>query len=188
MLLLATPAGAADPDWYRVEIVVFANTESGAGSAEQWPTDVGAPSAQNAQQLAPSGTGGPYSLLPDNELKLGGVVSALRSSGVRKPILHIGWRQPIRERGKAQPVWIQGGPQQYLAGGGTAPEISGTLLLTRSRFLHVWTDLRYVEPGSYGSNGYRMQDHRRMRSGEIHYIDHPMFGLLILCTPIDTGN
>lgn len=30
-----------------------------------------------------------------------------------------------------------------------------------------------------------LRQHRRMRSGELHYIDHPLFGLLIKITPID---
>lgn len=186
-LLTAVSASAGDTDWYRIEIVVFANTQAGAGGSEAWPTDISDPSTQNAQQLAPPGSGGAYSMLANSELKLGGVVSELRSSGVRKPILHIGWRQPVLERGKARPVWIQGGPQQYRADGRAMPEISGTLLLTRSRFLHVWTDLMYLEPGSQGVP-FHMKDHRRMRSGEIHYIDHPMFGMIILCTPIRTAD
>ena len=31
-----------------------------------------------------------------------------------------------------------------------------------------------------------MQQKRRMRSGEIHYIDHPMFGMVIKLTPLTT--
>lgn len=185
-LVFTVPAIAADPDWYQIEIVVFANTQAGAGEAEAWPSDPGEPSARDARDLSPPGSGGAYAMLPDGALKLDGVVAALRSSGSRKPILHYGWRQPVLERGKAQPVWIHGGARHYLPDGRSVEEIAGTLLLTRARFLHIWADLVYAKPDGQGQI-YRMQDHRRMRSGELHYLDHPMFGLLILCTPIPSG-
>jgi hypothetical protein len=31
---------------------------------------------------------------------------------------------------------------------------------------------------------YRMVAQRRARSGELHYVDHPMFGLLFLISPV----
>ena len=31
---------------------------------------------------------------------------------------------------------------------------------------------------------YRFINHRRMRSNELHYIDHPMFGVLVIATPL----
>ena len=34
-------------------------------------------------------------------------------------------------------------------------------------------------------NRYRMQARRRMRSGELHYIDHPLMGVLIKITPYE---
>lgn len=36
-----------------------------------------------------------------------------------------------------------------------------------------------------GYRVYRLQQSRRMRSNEIHYIDHPRFGLVVLVTPYD---
>lgn len=191
VLLLLLPlchvsAVAAEPAWYRVEIVLFANTASDAGSEEAWPV-MDETFDTDARQLATTGSGEPYARIPDSELKLGGVVQALRNSGLRKPLLHTGWRQPVYDRNRAQPVWIQGGPSLYLSDGRSVPEIAGTLMLTRSRFLHVWTNLRYAQEG-FPTRTYVMRDHRRMRSGELHYVDHPMFGLLILCTPVERGS
>lgn len=183
---LYAASASAEASWYRVEIVVFANTEATAGREEAWPAANTEPLPANARHLGPAGSGGAYAMVPGSELKLGGVVDALRRSGSRKPLLHIGWKQPVMERGKAQPVVIEGGPRRYLADGRSAAEIVGTLLLTRSRFLHVWPELHYTTQDMGGAT-YTMQDHRRMRSGELHYIDHPMFGLLILCTPIQAG-
>jgi len=33
--------------------------------------------------------------------------------------------------------------------------------------------------------GFRMQESRRMRSRELHYLDHPFFGIVVLITPVE---
>jgi hypothetical protein len=35
-------------------------------------------------------------------------------------------------------------------------------------------------------HGFNIKDHRRMRSGELHYIDHPLLGILIQVKPVET--
>lgn len=35
---------------------------------------------------------------------------------------------------------------------------------------------------------YRMTQSRRMRSNELHYLDHPLFGVLVQATPVKVGN
>ena len=83
------------------------------------------------------------------------------------------------------------------------PDLEGTIRISVSRYLHVELDLlRRIRPAApYTSyeqsfeggfteqaqpyNRYRMQAHRRMRSGELHYIDHPLMGVLIKITPYE---
>ncbi|MCF6353765.1 MAG: peptidoglycan binding protein CsiV [Candidatus Polarisedimenticolaceae bacterium] len=83
------------------------------------------------------------------------------------------------------------------------PDLEGTIRISVSRYLHVELDLlrRIRAAASYSSyeqsfeggftaqaqpyNRYRMQAHRRMRSGELHYIDHPLMGVLIKITPYE---
>lgn len=84
---------------------------------------------------------------------------------------------------------------------GPPPMLDGTLRLSRARYLHVAADLvhhrAHATPMALGQSGavlddplapqvaelFRLQESRRMRSREIHYFDHPMFGLLVLVTP-----
>ena len=40
-----------------------------------------------------------------------------------------------------------------------------------------------AEPAPPPYHVYSMQQSRRMRSGELHYLDHPVFGLAIKVTP-----
>ena len=77
--------------------------------------------------------------------------------------------------------------------------VSGTLTLTRGRYLHMGLDLLYErQPNSpqlfsffgFGNaeaipESYRLIQSRRMRRGEIHYFDHPKFGVLAMVTAVE---
>lgn len=80
---------------------------------------------------------------------------------------------------------------------GEQPAIDGIVRLSRGRFLHLALDLRYRR-GAEKSEGsllsmfdrdvereslYRLAQSRRIRSGEMHYFDHPRFGAIVLLTP-----
>ncbi|RFA24561.1 hypothetical protein CAI21_21245 [Alkalilimnicola ehrlichii] len=76
----------------------------------------------------------------------------------------------------------------------SGPPLYGLVRLYRERFLHVAVDLRYFREGgsdirySY-LNGeeplFTMTQRRRMRSGELHYLDHPVLGVLVQVTPVE---
>ena len=73
--------------------------------------------------------------------------------------------------------------------------VQGTLKLILGRYLHIHTNLLYKRlKNSYTQstpvihsnifNEFKIKSQRRMRSNELHYIDHPLLGILILVTPI----
>lgn len=93
---------------------------------------------------------------------------------------------------------------------GALPEerLNGTVRLVLSRYLHLETELYYTpeESAGYFSNVglnsteaspqdsgetmrsmlpryFLLKDSRRMRSRELHYIDHPLLGVIALVTP-----
>lgn len=79
-------------------------------------------------------------------------------------------------------------------------ELDGTINIVIGRYIHLYTDLVYRLPRSNPTElrdalnrdqilvDYAIKSHRRMRSRELHYIDHPLVGILIEATPIeDTG-
>ena len=58
--------------------------------------------------------------------------------------------------------------------------IEGLLSLTLGRYLHLAADLSWNQPGEFGEvHRHRLKERRRMRSGELHHIDSPRFGLLV---------
>lgn len=77
-------------------------------------------------------------------------------------------------------------------------EVDGTVTLSLARFLHLQTDLLYrratqetlpgdhvwtLEGGQFAES--YISERRRMRSREVHYLDHPMMGIIVEITPIE---
>lgn len=56
--------------------------------------------------------------------------------------------------------------------------LSGSIALEMGRFLHIDADLRYVSSESGAPRIYPMRERRRVRRGELHYLDSPRLGLL----------
>jgi len=78
-------------------------------------------------------------------------------------------------------------------------QIDGTVKVVLGRYLHFYTDLIFLRPlvtqanerpadgqsaASIPFTYYRVKSHRRMRSGELHYLDHPLLGILVQITPL----
>lgn len=73
--------------------------------------------------------------------------------------------------------------------------IDGTFTLRRGRFLHVDADIgyrdTYTPEGTAPDSGamqpvtlyVRMAQSRRIRGDELHYLDHPLFGVLFVVSP-----
>ena len=149
-----------------------------------------------------------FSEISGNERQLEGPARSIRRSSLYALLLHQSWQQPIDQT--PTPILIQGG-QQF----GDRFELEGTLSLRRQRFLHVEADLwltqfspqRALPAAKAPSNlkaqfpdlfeaaergrtfsadaRFHLSERRRLRSGELHYLDHPALGVLILVTPLD---
>lgn len=136
-----------------------------------------------------------YALL--NELQLSGESTRIARSRNYQLLAHMAWIQPGYPLADAMPF-----PLAELAGPRSG--LSGDLTLHLSRYLHLGVNLAFDEtqlqdegesadpvealipfPGAMvdGQQSlkpeYRLIERRRMRSGELHYIDHPKFGVLV---------
>lgn len=76
--------------------------------------------------------------IADNNFELARVAGSLRRSSNYRVLKHVAWRQPLNET--AYPVLMQAG-ERYDG----MYELDGTLTVTRSRFLHLATDLWFTE-------------------------------------------
>jgi hypothetical protein len=207
-LLLATAAaaGAADTDapaWYDVEVLVFKNNAPADGG-EIWPADPGHPDLEKAVELVPvpqanplPGSPQPFQQLDETAFTLKTAATRLTGSPNYKPLLHLAWLQPAGAQTDAPAVHIHTDGSRDAAGTEDARTLDGSIRLSRSRFLHVDVDLVYHDAGvrssASGSGSdepptlFRLQQSRRVNSGELHYFDNPVFGLLVKVTPHETG-
>ena len=132
-----------------------------------------------------------FRLLRADELELRGAVQRLRRDTDYRPLAHGGWVQATYPPDRAVPIDI--------ALLGTVNPV-GTVKLHLSRFLHVTVDLVYRAPpapaplqaattldGNLSDlvlpRRYAFRTQRRVRSGEVHYLDHPAIGLLVIVRP-----
>ncbi len=227
LTLVAVPS-LAETRWYKVEVVIFAHNDATALNEEYWSSEVSPPPLAGAVEMRNANEGGrtPFTLLPESQMGLNGVVKRLEESPATQPLLHFAWYQPGLPRNRAVTVHVHDdmgkvrvtAPLTPLLGyqlpvwqDDTLPErlstIEGTLRLSLARYLHLDSDLVYTKsftrtitpaPAPAGSpqtaaalpqqitSSYRFRLHesRRMRSKDLHYIDHPMFGMLVKVTPL----
>ncbi len=85
---------------------------------------------------------------------------------------------------------------QTNTGSNKVHELAGTIKVAITRYIHVYSDLVYRLPRTNPSYiddalnreqilvDYAVNSHRRMRSRELHYIDHPIVGIIVEATPI----
>lgn len=164
-LLLSVAAPAVHAQNYALEIIVFANPGGDARAAETWRADPGLPDVTRAQPAGISVTP-----LGPNAYRMSGIWQALRASPGYRPLRHMAWLQRGTSRARAPVVLLGEGPDS---------EIYGTVRLSRGRFLHVDLDLVLQD----ADGPVRFKTSRKMRSDEIHYLDHPLFGVMVVATP-----
>lgn len=91
------------------------------------------------------------------------------------------WIQPVYEQQHSLPIYFESS-QQVLK----QPQLKGLFHLHVSRYLHSNIELQYIpEQATDLNQTLSLQQSRRMRSKEVHYIDHPRVGVIIRILPTD---
>jgi hypothetical protein len=161
---------------YDVELIVLERSSKAAAMNEHWPEDPGKPDLHDATHITSSK--GLYAKLPNSRRTLNGVASRMRrASGKPVQLTHMLWRQPGLNSKDATTVYISGSTK--------TGKLVGTAKVSVRRYLHLDLDLLLESSNGPAPGGlYRMQAHRRMRKGELHYIDHPAMGVLVRITRV----
>jgi len=160
-LLGAAPSLAATQ--YDIEVVVFEYIVPSDGG-EFWPPNAVVPEPLDSRGY------------PAAQRRLGGAVARLRQSPEYRVLVHRAWRQPGISQSAAKPILLQSEDGYNLA---------GTITVWRQRFLHAQLDV-LLRPAD-GTDAVRVRQRRKMRSKELHYLDHPKLGVLIYATPVGTS-
>ncbi|MFT6874744.1 MAG: hypothetical protein ACJAZF_000849 [Granulosicoccus sp.] len=198
-LLSSIPVHAKD---YLIEIVIF-ETKAGrklTAGGLLYP-NIGESILLNSEAAAKAG----FMSIEDG-LSLSKNASSMASSGRYQVLRHMAWRQPGLDEESAIAVRINLGdpttlylPDDLKSYGEFIPAsltpalewpretpsfvVNGTITVRLGRFLHMETLLVFTDPET--GQGFRLDQSRKMRSRELHYIDNPRFGILTRILPLD---
>ncbi len=191
--LVTTAYAEEAPRQFDIELLIFQNLSANDGG-EVWPVDysewfdddwpepeAGQPKLTNPA-VPESDT---LAWLDATALHLQAEQSALKRSGNYRPLRYLAWRQTVVDRNKAKDIEL---PE---AEGDNPVTVEGTVRVAVERYLHLYLDLKLVDTtlamnaefSDYDLPEFRLTQRRRMRSKELHYFDHPKFGVIALITP-----
>ena len=164
ILSLSSLAINADERLYKIELVIFEqdmpNTEifDQTESEIVWPKKV-------VDRLSYQQVDTEFLMLKDSYRKLA------RSRNYR-PLMHVAWIQKVKSNQYSTAVQI------------TNPEktINGFFRLQRGNLVHMIADIEY----SSGDTIFRLNEKRRFKLNETHYLDHPQFGVIARISPVTT--
>lgn len=203
LCLLASFATQAE-NLYQVEIVVFARESAEAENEENWNKhyDLRYPAQTLVLQSSDGAGTTPYQLLPADAFQLTREATVIEQRRDMRVLVHEAWLQPVDEPARAKNIFISGGKMF-----GAHHELEGTFALGAEHFLHADANLwlsRFstnasgdvqtlpTPPGTIidstsptqpaATQTVVLQEQRKMRSGELHYFDHPKLGMLVLVT------
>jgi len=177
-----TPIASGNLQQFDIELAIF-RVVNPSGTPEEWaaiearmlgapPIAGELPAADAANALPPTITNFPP--LDSARQKLENVAVALQRSKQYQLLGHLGWTQPGYPLDSAPKVDIT----NYLPPNSV---VTGTIALARGRYLHLSSNLVYQSPEG---PRYVLREQRRMqRSTEKHYLDHPLFGAIVVVTP-----
>jgi len=186
----AQPIEAEEPlERFEVELVVFAYEEV-LGSGEELrrqpnlaesfdlADDPAVDASENRPPPEPEETEEPpliqVTRLLNEQLQMTDIRQRIERVDAYDLLLHTGFSQEGVEEKWAQPISVRRlrAPAQ----------LDGSISLHRGRFLHVILDLT-LTPGTGFGEPYKLTEQRRLRSGEIHYFDHPAVGIVLTVRP-----
>jgi len=109
---------------------------------------------------------------PDSTM-LGDSYAALAKDSTYKPIMHVAWIQPVGTGGSSAPVRIQDNDGK----------LNGYLQIEQGQGLQLAIDLELATNSSNGSIIYRLNEKRLIKLNDVHYLDHPKFGVIAKVSP-----
>jgi len=182
LVLLCLSGGAVqaeNPPIYDVEIIVFRNLAPDDGG-ERWITPTMHKDANRRSFPQNEFTELAYRLY-----QMKNISRSLENSRDYEVLYHRAWRQLAydKQNSVAYPVETE-------IESGKRNSVQGWVKLIRERFLHLDVDLFLMANQGQASTTtdariplFELNEKRRMRSGELHYFDHPRFGMIARVTP-----
>ncbi|MCG5531366.1 peptidoglycan binding protein CsiV [Halorhodospira halochloris] len=207
------PTRAADPHYPLWQIPAGCEGEHGGSPTplgselevdpEQEIDDFAPDDAQDANEDGEQEQQPTFVCLPEQSRELGDEWANIARSGDYQQLYYAAWAQPkLNEaRSIAVPVpyhWHPQPEQQLIAVENERPlpqePVYGLIRVFKERFVHAVVDLRMHRSASGAEVDEQewlraplhvMHQSRRMREGDLHYLDHPTLGVLIVVREVD---
>jgi len=160
-LVLWQGAAWSDTRRFNIEVIVF--------KQDAWSSEL---FQQRATQL-PKVTR--FAKTKQGKKSLYGLYKRLKTSGKYRPFYYKSWVVAVKSGRISRPIDI------YQAG----HKLRGLLKIQRGELLHILADVEYSPSESLEEDGviYHLKEKRRVLLNEIHYLDHPKFGMIIKASP-----
>ena len=201
---LLLPTAQAEVTEYDFEIIIFEDTSGRYASKEQWQHELAeTDSSPDAAQRNPGNSSNKseeIDITPIKGIGLNKYARKLKSNKRYNVLVHKAWRQTGLAEEAAIDIPIDSRKINSKTGTTTtspaeANNIHGTIKIVLGRYLHIYTDMVYQQPlqdevPEYldeivaQHKEYPINFHRRMRSKELHYLDHPLVGILVMAMPV----
>lgn len=212
LLTVNAPLAAAteidDETWYQIEVIIAQRTDAThleeqfpfQPAAITWPRGRKLTDFNNQEDDASQLDNVEFIRLPKDQNKLNREARNLANQGDYQVLLHQSWRQILRPDKAINWIDIKGG---YAWEG--RQQLEGSLGFSKGRYLHVHSNLYLNQFASVASNSsqraqqqlfsndrslvpvvetrYSLIQRRKMRSKELHYLDHPKLVLLVKIIP-----
>jgi len=179
--LATSTAGKQQEKWYSIEVVAFTKAKS-SQIKEQWLASPTAEVIGNDTDMPVPGTVQQVQSVPNSEMQLTGHAYSLNQAPGFIVRAHQAWRQQGIEKDNAP--WIELETR--------SEKLNGKIRVSLASYLHADFKIILLNPDwspampASTTESSRLQSrfinvtaHRRLRIGELHYIDHPLAGLLI---------
>ena len=187
VLSISHTARADEIPTYKIEVIVFESMALKAWTEEFWPIDPALPNTSNSTSVFSRNQKPLW--INQAQRDLSNEAARLKRQGYRV-LFHEAWQQKAYPNKNSHSVLVEGS-HQY------GSNLLGTIRLYKTRFAHVNVDLQLDRriPGKIYDEflqhqqlnvgekpthwRFNLQESRKIRPGELHYIDHPLYGVLV---------
>ena len=184
-LVLMSTTASAEVRPYALEVLVFSRAEPVQSIAEIFPaTEPQAPESFDLQFALNSGFKNLKSI-PDSNRVLNNSALRIQTQLNGQVLFHKRWIHPLTKNQAANP-WFQ-----ISGDGDNGFRLNGFLRWSIDRFIELDADLRVTRKGVHQAPDgtridevYTLREFRKMSSKDIHYLDHPAFGVIIAAEQI----
>lgn len=207
LLFVSVDVNAASSS-YQVEVIVFENLYH-KSDEEVSKIGMDLPDLKNSidfSNLEADVDNNGFKLLSPGMYKLGGVYNELKASQYYRPILHIAWVQPQLTESRSKYVHVRKTEGISSDSDNYDPlvKVDGVVRVRSAQFLHVDVDMFYFlnalsesfiqssaetdDANMIRADFAELKETRRMKLNELHYFDHPVFGVLVRVSRYNEGN